>query len=251
MKNETILINGVEYPSNYKFTEEEKLASIPQIEGLEKVTETYKDGKINRIYHCKNGKKEGLYKSYYKNGRFRDEGSFKDDKLEGICKVYYDNGRLKSEFNCKDGKFHGLCKKCYSDGNLEWERTYENGVMVSEAPRMQNETININGIEYQANHKFTEEEKLLSMPEMEGFERRIGLTGLNETGLIHGIVFRKIEKYARNKIKIKERTWYESGVISTEWSIFTDGTIFRKFDEKGQLVEKICYNKNGVCEIAA
>jgi antitoxin component YwqK of YwqJK toxin-antitoxin module len=45
-----------------------------------------------------NGKRNGLYKSYWKNGQLENISTYIDDKLNGECKSYYPNGQLY--FSC-------------------------------------------------------------------------------------------------------------------------------------------------------
>ena len=63
-----------------------------------------------REANYKNGKREGLSKSYFENGQLKEETTDENDKREGISKSYYENGQLKSEINYINGKPEGLIK---------------------------------------------------------------------------------------------------------------------------------------------
>jgi antitoxin component YwqK of YwqJK toxin-antitoxin module len=75
----------------------------------------------------KNGKPNGLIKTWYKNGQLELERNYTDGELNGLLKVWYENGQLKSEVNYKDDKFDGLTKTWYENGQLEFERNYTDG----------------------------------------------------------------------------------------------------------------------------
>ena len=50
-----------------------------------------------------NGKKEGIYKSYWNNGQLWEEVNYIDGKMNGIYKRYHYNGQLWEEVNYIDG----------------------------------------------------------------------------------------------------------------------------------------------------
>ena len=50
-----------------------------------------------------NGKKEGIYKSYYTYGELKKEVNYIDGKKNGVYKEYYENGQLWEEVNYIDG----------------------------------------------------------------------------------------------------------------------------------------------------
>ena len=57
-----------------------------------------------------NGKREGLFKTYYENGRVAVEESYKHGKQEGPLRTYYENGQLRSETFYKGGERKGKPK---------------------------------------------------------------------------------------------------------------------------------------------
>ena len=70
----------------------------------------YHDGEKTKIkleVFMANGKKEGIYKSYYVNGQLKKEVNYIDGKMNGICKLYLLNGQLLQEVNYIDGKRNG------------------------------------------------------------------------------------------------------------------------------------------------
>ena len=61
------------------------------------VVRTYFDTKKTKLgeeYFQLNGKKNGIYKSYYDNGILGSEVNYIDDKKNGIYKSYYYDGQL-------------------------------------------------------------------------------------------------------------------------------------------------------------
>ena len=44
---------------------------------------------LNKI---KNGKKNGIYKSYYENGQIEIDGHIKDNMMHGYCVYFKENG---------------------------------------------------------------------------------------------------------------------------------------------------------------
>ncbi len=75
----------------------------------------------------KEGKKEGIQKSWHENGQIWNEGNYKEGKKEGIQKNWYDNGQLCYEENYKEGELDGIQKEWYKNGQLEYERNYKEG----------------------------------------------------------------------------------------------------------------------------
>lgn len=105
IRGEYNVINGLENGPfvNYR-------GNTVEIEG------TYKDGKL-----------DGLYKSYYENGNLKREENYKDGELDGIAKWYHENGNIGEEKNYKNGKLDGGWKIYYENGNLKREGIVNNG----------------------------------------------------------------------------------------------------------------------------
>ena len=119
-------------------------------------------GKVNALYHFKNGKKDGLSRNWarlamyngqlesegnyingkknglwrtWNNGQLEIEGNYKEDGMDGIWKYWYENGQLKKEITYKvrfsDGyaisEKDGVMREWSEDGQLELEWHYKNG----------------------------------------------------------------------------------------------------------------------------
>ena len=81
----------------------------------------YPDGNLSFEANFKDGKREGLAKTYYINGNLWAETNYKNGKQDGLKKTYDVSGNLKSEANFKDGQLEGLAKTYHENGNLESE----------------------------------------------------------------------------------------------------------------------------------
>ena len=71
-----------------------------------KFTDVPFTGKVTGEYQgsFKDGKRDGLWVSYYYNGQLKWKGNYKDGKVDGPFVSYWDNGKLQSEGTLKDGK---------------------------------------------------------------------------------------------------------------------------------------------------
>ena len=86
-----------------------------------------KDGKVLLLYNYKEGKRDGLWRSWHENGQLRTEKNYKDGKGDGLSMRWYENGQLQREYNYKDGKRDGLWRGWYANGQLEREKNYKDG----------------------------------------------------------------------------------------------------------------------------
>ena len=100
---------------NYKLTYLKKDMSV--VNGI--VFDTVYNGQLIDEDNYKDGKRDGLCKSWYKNGQLKDDGNYKDGKREGLWKSYYENGQLKDEGNFKDGEL--ISQKCWDEKGKEIE----------------------------------------------------------------------------------------------------------------------------------
>jgi len=74
------------------------------------------DDNLEREYPYKNGKLEGIGKSYHKNGKLGAEYPYKKGKLEGVVKYYGEN--FIEETPYKNDKREGISKTYYESGIL-------------------------------------------------------------------------------------------------------------------------------------
>ena len=60
------------------------------------------DSKVQWLCNYKDGKKDGLYRSW--EGQFwYEKTNYKDGKKDGLCRYWYESGQLWMEVNYKDG----------------------------------------------------------------------------------------------------------------------------------------------------
>jgi antitoxin component YwqK of YwqJK toxin-antitoxin module len=89
---------------------------------MAKVVRTYYDleqTKLKEEYFEVNGKKEGMYKSYYFNGQLWIICNYIDGKINGEYKSYFDNGQLGIICNYIDGKINGEYKIYNMNGEFK------------------------------------------------------------------------------------------------------------------------------------
>ena len=60
------------------------------------------------------------------NGQLASEVPYKDGKEEGLSRSWYENGSLWNETNWKDGKEEWLMRSWYANGQLKMARCYSN-----------------------------------------------------------------------------------------------------------------------------
>ena len=80
----------------------------------------------------KDGKREGLWSSYYDEGQLSSKGNYKNGYSDGPWFHYYSNGQLQIKGNYKDGKKEGPWVYYGFDGTVDEKRTgtYKDGVKV-------------------------------------------------------------------------------------------------------------------------
>lgn len=83
---------------------------------------------VTEIGFNKNGKLEGVFKTYDCKGRVEQEIQFKDGKLGGPYRTFYESGILHTEKNYRDGKLNGAWKACDEDGTPFFEIEYKDNI---------------------------------------------------------------------------------------------------------------------------
>ena len=101
---------------------------------------SFKNGRIDgvkRSYHengnlesqmfWKEGKGHGEIKVYSQSGQLLEEGAYKNGQMDGIWKEYFESGKLKAEMSYTDGKLDGVVKEYDETGKLKSQVTYKEG----------------------------------------------------------------------------------------------------------------------------
>ena len=85
--------------------------------------------------YYKNGKLDGLQKTWYETGELLSESNFKNGLLHGESTNWYKNGQKKSEGTyghgyrfLSDSVLHGLWTEWYENGQMKREGLYLNGM---------------------------------------------------------------------------------------------------------------------------
>lgn len=98
-----------------------------------KIDGTFKEfypenGQLKREVHYRNGKKEGLFRSYYSTGQLEQEAVYFDDQIEGTYRSYYEDGTLHQKKEYRHGKLHGVYQANDEAGIPFFEISYKDGV---------------------------------------------------------------------------------------------------------------------------
>ena len=88
------------------------------------------------IRFCKDTKGlaySGVAFTEYENKNKQKEENYKDGKLDGLMKSFYEDGTLQKEGNYTEGKLNGVAKTYYQSGKLQSEEVYINNRVNGEA----------------------------------------------------------------------------------------------------------------------
>lgn len=70
------------------------------------------------------GKKHGLWISYFADGTKASEGHYCNGQKDGLWRLYHPNGQTKSEATFANGKYVGLYISYHENGNRRWQGRY-------------------------------------------------------------------------------------------------------------------------------
>lgn len=95
---------------------------------MEKVEESYPDGKPKMISYYKEGDpaKKTSETGFYEDGKEKIKGAVKEDKRNGKWTFWYPNGKKWSECEYKDGIKHGKTVTWFENGKMRYEGEYVN-----------------------------------------------------------------------------------------------------------------------------
>ena len=92
--------------------------------------EEYEYNKLKCEGGYKEGRKHGVFKTFYDSGNVKEEKPYKEGKLDGTHKTYYTNGKIEQERNYRAGKQNGKDMYYESDGTLRRDHSYKDGKQV-------------------------------------------------------------------------------------------------------------------------
>ena len=85
------------------------------------------NGKVSGMGNFKNGKFNGLVRSWWDNGQIEGEAYLKNGKLQGIVRSWSPNGTRDAEINYNDGQMDGFFTAWDNNDNLRYKRNYKKG----------------------------------------------------------------------------------------------------------------------------
>ena len=88
---------------------------------------------IRKLQQFREGKKHGIYISWYGNWQKAEQGQYKNGVRDDLWIQWDPMGEKESEGVYKDGNRHGLWTLWHSNGQKESEITYENGKILTPA----------------------------------------------------------------------------------------------------------------------
>jgi antitoxin component YwqK of YwqJK toxin-antitoxin module len=97
------------------------------------IEETYPDGSPKRvcIYKGKGENRELIHETtFYENRQMQMDGDFKDGKRHGLWVSWYMNGNKWSEGTFRYGKSEGKRTVYFENGKVRYEGTYKNDLRV-------------------------------------------------------------------------------------------------------------------------
>ena len=145
---------------------------------------------INQII---DGKKDGLWISYYPNGQLKSETFYQNGKQEGLQREWHDNGQLMTEYFYQNGKREGADRTWYENGQLKSEYIFQNGKWKGFQRKWHN-----NG-------------QLMS----EYFYKNGKQEGADRTWYYYGLLW--VEKFYKNgKLEGFQRKWFNNGELMSE-----------------------------------
>ena len=107
------------------------LAQKTPTAALDTIKEFYSDGTPSRLYTVQKGTdiREGVAVSYHPNGKVAIEAPYKDGKLDGVFRSYYENGKRWQTIGYRAGIEHGISTDYYDNGMKKLREVYKDGVL--------------------------------------------------------------------------------------------------------------------------
>lgn len=84
----------------------------------------YKVGSTVEEGNYENGRKNGIWKTYYPNGNLKSEITYENSRTKGPYTLYYENGKVEEKGNWARTKNTGDFKRYHSNGKLAQDFTF-------------------------------------------------------------------------------------------------------------------------------
>ncbi len=82
------------------------------------------NGKIRRVFVLKDGKSNGISKTYFDNGKPSEISNYVKGLLDGPFETYYETGGIKEKSTYRNGRHMGDYEEYYEDGKLSEKGIY-------------------------------------------------------------------------------------------------------------------------------
>lgn len=92
------------------------------------VKATGDNGRVELTGTLLDGKRTGMWESFYEDGTPASKGAYKDDEEEGPWVYWFENGRIQNEGAFAKGQPIGIWKGYYEDGKPATEGAYRDGL---------------------------------------------------------------------------------------------------------------------------
>lgn len=86
-------------------------------------------GRLVKAGRVLNGKKEGIWRSYYENGMLSRIEEYHEDIINGLVVSVESSGSVSEEDNIVNGKKDGVSHQYNRNGTIKLEENYSNGVL--------------------------------------------------------------------------------------------------------------------------
>ena len=94
------------------------------IKGAESSKPGYSDAAVVEEGDYENGRKAGVWKTYYPSGKIKNEITFENGRPKGPYTTYYENGQIEEQGNWALNKNTGSFKRYYSNGQVQQDFTF-------------------------------------------------------------------------------------------------------------------------------
>ena len=123
----TLLIQGCGEETKYStyLSGEIKSASYYKYDKLQKATYWYRNGQVRISENYKDGKLDGKQTDWHENGQISWEKYYKDGKMVGKWTSWYENGLKRFEWNYKDDWRDGKQTWWDLNGQIEAQAIYK------------------------------------------------------------------------------------------------------------------------------
>jgi antitoxin component YwqK of YwqJK toxin-antitoxin module len=223
----------------------------------------YPDGSVSKIITYRNNKKHGTAKEFDKNGLlvtvleyFNDYLIDKqninrtvDGKKEGIWRSYYDNGKVKSENHYIDNQMDGYQKEFSPNGALILKQLYNEGKMLD---LTKNDTLDLEEKIVYDDNKHIIKRGYYHDNIPVGIHREYNLDGSVKNALVYDEEGRILSQGIIKDDGTREGKWnyyYDNGEVKSEGNYTNNRQVGEwKFYYKGGTPEEIGNFNNGVLQ---